>query len=185
MDFGLSEEQELLQETVRGFLTHECPVSKLREIFDGESGHDSALWSGLLEMGLGGIAIPEAYGGAGMESLDLALVCEVLGERAVPSPFLSHSIAGLALTYGGSEEQKTKWLPKLASGDVLGSVALGEDDSLWQPEEWNARVSGETVSGTKVFVPEKAKHFVLDQDEELIIDERGVRLASSEPEDAD
>ncbi len=74
MDFGLSEEQELLQETVRGFLAQECPVSKLREVFDGETGHDASIWSGLLEMGLGGIAIPEAFGGAGMEALDIARV---------------------------------------------------------------------------------------------------------------
>ena len=127
MDFGLSEEQELLQETVRGFLSHECPVTKLRETFDGNTGHDAPLWSGLHEMGLGGIAIPEAYGGAGMEALDLALVCEVLGESAAPGPFLGHALAGLALVYGGSEEQKEKWLPRLASGEALGSVALGED----------------------------------------------------------
>ena len=153
MDFGLSEEQELLQETVRGFVTNECPVTKLREIFDGETGHDEALWSGLVEMGLGGLAIPEEFGGAGMEALDLALVCEVLGEAAVPSPFLGHSLASLALVYGGSEDQKAKWLPRLAGGEAVGSVALGEDGSLWQPEEWTAELSGESVCGMKVFVP--------------------------------
>jgi len=153
MDFGLSEEQALLQETVRSFVTNECPVTKLRKIFDGETGHDADLWSGLLEMGIGGIAISEAYSGAGMEALDLALVCEVLGESAVPSPFLGHALAGLALSYGGSEEQKTKWLPRLASGDALGSVALGEDGDRWQPEEWTAKSSGENVRGEKTFVP--------------------------------
>ena len=62
MDFGLSEEQEMLQETVRGFVNNECPVTKLREIFDSESGHDAGLWSGLVEMGIAGLAIPDCRG---------------------------------------------------------------------------------------------------------------------------
>ena len=77
MHFGLSEEQKLLQETVRGFAASECPPSRLRELFDGGSGHDHALWKGLAEMGLTGLVVPEAHGGAGLELLELALVCEM------------------------------------------------------------------------------------------------------------
>ena len=69
MDFGLSEEQQLLQQTVRRFVENECPPTRLREIFDGEEGHDPALWGGLMEMGLGGLIVPEAYGGAALELL--------------------------------------------------------------------------------------------------------------------
>ena len=76
MNFGLSEEQELLQETVRNYVANECPAPKLREIFDGDTGLDEDLWRGLVEMGIGGLAVPESYGGAGMEMIDLALVAE-------------------------------------------------------------------------------------------------------------
>lgn len=157
MDFGLSEEQELLQETLRGFVARECPPTKLREVFDGETGHDAALWSGLVEMGLGGIAIPESFGGAGLELLDLALVCEVLGEGAVPSPFLGHALAGQALATAGNEDQKAKWLPLLASGEALGSVAFAEDGNRWQPEEWCAEVEDGRVRGVKLFVPSASR----------------------------
>ena len=111
MHFGLTEEQEMLQETVRGFVANECPPSRLREIFDAGAGHDEALWRGLAEMGLAGLIVPEEYGGAGMELLDLALTSEVLGGGALPGPFLGHSLACLALVLGGSEAQKQHWLP--------------------------------------------------------------------------
>ncbi len=127
MNFGLSDEQELLQETVRGFVANECPLPKLREIFEGQDGYDATLWDGMVEMGLAGLVVPESYGGAGLELLDLALVEEVLGEGAVPGPFFGHSLATLALTLGGTPEQKERWLPQLASGEALGTVALGED----------------------------------------------------------
>ena len=84
MDFGLSEEQELLQETVRGFVENECPATRLRELFDEGTGHDPTLWSALAEMGIAGLIVPEELGGAGLELLDLALVAEILGETAMP-----------------------------------------------------------------------------------------------------
>ena len=94
MHFGLTEEQTLLQETLRGFVANECPPARLREFFDAEQGHDPALWKGLAEMGLCGLVVPEAYGGAGLEVLDLALCCEELGSGALPGPLLFHSLAG-------------------------------------------------------------------------------------------
>ena len=72
MDFGLSEEQEMLQETVRGFAQNECPTTRLRELFDEGNGHDPALWQALAEMGVAGLTVPEEQGGAGMESLHRA-----------------------------------------------------------------------------------------------------------------
>ena len=152
MNFDLSEEQRLLQETVRQLIEQECPPTHLREIFDGETGFDPALWKGLVEMGLGGIQIPEAYGGAGLELLDLALVVEQLGFGAAPVPLLGHALAALAIERGGSEAQKEKWLPALATGDCIGTVALGEDGDRWQPEEW-ALPAGKTLSGVKAHVP--------------------------------
>ena len=73
MDFGLSEEQEMLQETLRGFAEKECPTTRVRELFDAGQGHDPVLWSGLAEMGIAGLAVPEQHGGAGLDLLDVAL----------------------------------------------------------------------------------------------------------------
>jgi alkylation response protein AidB-like acyl-CoA dehydrogenase len=74
LDFSLTEEQELLQETVRSFVARECPPQQVRKIFDGERQGSVALWKGLAEMGIAGLVVPEEHGGAGLELLDLALV---------------------------------------------------------------------------------------------------------------
>jgi alkylation response protein AidB-like acyl-CoA dehydrogenase len=152
VNFDLTEEQDLLQETVRQQIDAECPPTRVREIFDGGTGFDESLWKSQIEIGLGAIAVPEEFGGAGLELLELALVAEVLGSRAAPGPFLGHSLAGLAILLGGSDDQKQTWLPKLAMGEAIGTVAFGESGSLWQPEEWTAKANG-SVSGTKIHVP--------------------------------
>ena len=88
MNFELSEEQQLLQQTVRQFLENECPATQLRAVFEGETGFDPALWKGMVEMGLAGLHLPERFGGAGLEMIDLALGVGVagLGRRAGPVP---------------------------------------------------------------------------------------------------
>jgi len=158
VNFDLSDEQRMLQETVKQFLDNECPVTHLREIFDGDTGHDPALWKGMVEMGLTGLAISEQYGGAGLEILDLAATAETLGYCAAPGPFFGHSLAALAIERGGSEAQKEKWLPGLASGEFIGSVAFFEDGAKWQPDEWSlaAASNGDahSLTGTKKYVPQ-------------------------------
>jgi alkylation response protein AidB-like acyl-CoA dehydrogenase len=156
MDFGLSDEQRLLQETIRGFATAECPPARLRPLFEAGEGHDPALWKGLVEIGVGGLALPEAHGGSGLEVLDLALAAEVIGESALPVPFLGHALAGLAIAWGGSPAQRAAWLPRLATGDVLATVAFGEPDEHWQPEQWQAELAHGRLSGRKLFVPDGA-----------------------------
>ena len=134
MDFDISEEQELLLGTARQLVENECPLVRVHEIFDGDSGHDAQFWKSLIEIGLGGTAIPEEFGGAGLELLDLALVAEVLGHGAAPGPILGHSLAGLALLLGGSDEQKKTWLSRLALGEAIGTVAFAEAGG-WQPDD--------------------------------------------------
>lgn len=151
MDFGLSEEQLLLTETTRSFFENECPLPRLHEIFDGDASYDPGLWKGMAEMGLTGIMIPEAYGGAELELLDLALTAEVIGHQAAPGPFLGHSLAGLAISLGGSDAQRKRWLPALASGDSVGTVAFAEATG-WDPSEWQLTCSDGRLSGTKRFV---------------------------------
>lgn len=163
MDFTLTEEQELLQETVRGFVANESPATAVREIFDGERSAEPALWKGLVEMGIAGLTVPETHGGAGLDLLDAALASEVLGHFAVPVPFLEHTLTVTALIEGGGSEQQSHWLPRLANGDALGTVALGEGEDTWQPTHWTARFENDVVTGTKRYVPaaEKAGVFVV------------------------
>src|SRR5262245_40371208 len=123
MDFSLTEEQELLQATVRTFVARECPPQTVRAIFDGERQLVPALWKGLAEIGVAGLVVPEQHGGAGLELLELALVAEELGRGAVPVPFLGHTLATLALAHGGSAQQQAAWLPRLADGGARATVA--------------------------------------------------------------
>jgi alkylation response protein AidB-like acyl-CoA dehydrogenase len=184
MHFGLTEEQELLQETVRGFVEGECPPTRLREIFDAGSGHDPALWKGLAEMGIAGLVVPEAEGGAGLEIVDLALVAEVLGDGAMPGPFLGHSLACAAIAFGGSAEQRSRWLPGLASGELVGSVAFAEEGDRWDPEDWTLALTAGALRGAKRHVPhaEIADLWVVGtRDAGLAVVERGAAGLRVEP----
>lgn len=155
MNFDLSEEQELLQQTIRQFVENECGPPGVRERFDSEEELDRELWQGLVELGVGGLHLPEAHGGAGLGFLDLALAAEVLGWGATPGPFLGHALAGLAVALGGSDAQKKSWLPKLATGDALGSVAF-RDEGGWLPEDWRL-AAGDRLDGAKQHVPHGAQ----------------------------
>src|SRR5262245_18850751 len=154
MDFSLSKEQELLQETVRSFVAREGPARAVHAIYDGDRGGVAELWRGPGEIGVTGLVVPEACGGAGLELLDLALVAEELGRGAVPVPFLGHSLATLALARGGSAAQQAAWLPRLASGEARATVALAEGGASWLPSSWRIEVVGGRVTGRKELVPE-------------------------------
>jgi alkylation response protein AidB-like acyl-CoA dehydrogenase len=156
MHFGLTEEQELLQQTIREFAAKELPAAKLRAIFEAGTGFDAALWRGAAEIGVAGLLVPERDGGAGLQLLDLALAFEVLGESSLPGPFLGHALATLALVRGGSDAQRSRWLPKLAAGEAIATIALCEAASAWQPEQWRAALSGGKLSGRKDYVQHAA-----------------------------
>jgi alkylation response protein AidB-like acyl-CoA dehydrogenase len=153
LDFGLSEEQKLLQDTVKSFAADRCPAPRLRELFEAGAEGDAALWQGLAELGVAGLAVPEGHGGAGLEILDLALAAEALGHAAFPGPFLGHALAGLALGAGGSRTQQERWLPKLATGEVVGALALGEVQGGFEPEAWTPVARAGRLTGAKAWVP--------------------------------
>jgi alkylation response protein AidB-like acyl-CoA dehydrogenase len=152
VNFDLTDEQLMLQETVSRAMQNECPITHLRTVFDGDSGHDAGLWKTLSELGIVGLALPEEYGGAGLEILDLALTAETLGYHAAPGPFLGHALAALAIASAGSAEQKQKWLPGLATGDLIGTVALAEGGGRWRPGQWQLGAAT-SLSGDKELVP--------------------------------
>ncbi len=154
MNFLLSDEQMEMQRSVQRFLQERCGSQRLHEVFDGSDNHDAALWQGLCELGVAGIALPESVGGLGLELIDLAAVAEVLGHAAAPVPFLGHVLASLAIALAGDDEQRQRWLPSLASGQRLATVAFGESGEAWLPQSWQAHVTTDgRLSGDKRFVP--------------------------------
>lgn len=158
MDFSLSEEQELLQRTAREFLERECPTTFVREVIKDKDGFSRELHRKMAELGWMGLLIPEASGGLGLKMLDMVLLLEEMGRAALPGPFLFSSVlATLALIQGGTGAQKKTWLPRLTSGEGVGTVALLEASDRLDPAGVTTRVKktrdGYRLSGTKEFVP--------------------------------
>jgi len=129
VELVLTEDQELLAKTALDFVRTHSPVSRMRALRDSQDpvGFSRELWEQMAELGWVGILIPEAYGGAGMGLADLAVVLEALGRTLAPEPFLSTVLlGGQVLTRAGSEEQKQTWLPGVAAGDKILTVAYEE-----------------------------------------------------------
>ena len=123
MNFDFSEDQRLLQKTARDFLAERSPLAANREILESPTKkYHEALWKGVAEMGWLGAAVPEEYGGAGFGRLELVLIAEEIGRALAPIPFSSSVyLATEGLLLAGKDEQKKRWLPKLASGEVIGT----------------------------------------------------------------
>lgn len=150
MDFGLTEEQRMLEQTLRRWLEEHVPISRVREIAASESGHDPAVWSGLAELGIVGLLVADAHGGGGLSLLDAALAMESLAHAAAPVPYLGSSVlAPLALALVGTESQQRTWLPGLASGATQIGVALGE--LTGRRDEAKLRMDGGRLAGTALF----------------------------------
>jgi len=151
MEFGLSDEQKLLDQTVKKFVEKEVPLERVRELAADRQTFDATIWKGLNELGLFGIMVPEQYGGAGLNLLDAVVVQEHLGRQVVPAAYLSTAIlAPVALLNGASEAQKDTWLPKIAAGEVR--VAVGVSDLVEQRESSGIRLKDNKLSGKSLFV---------------------------------
>jgi len=136
MNFALSEQQAELQSSLSRMIEEVCNLRAVHAHIDGAAGFNAQLWEKLVEFGAAGTCIGTEHGGLGLEMIDLALIAEVLGYHAAPVPFLGQALAGIVIARAGSGAQKSKWLPKLASGEVLATVALGEGGTVWLPEQW-------------------------------------------------
>ena len=151
MNFDFSDEQKQLQDQARRFLTDRCPPSAVRAVLEGSQSYDAELWKGLGEMGFLGAAIPEEYGGVGLGYLELCVIAEELGRAVAPVPVVSSIyLAAEALLLAGTDAQKSAWLPKLASGEVIGCFALAEAVGRTTEKSIKATVSGGKLSGKKV-----------------------------------
>jgi acyl-CoA dehydrogenase len=117
----------MLAEQVRGLLAERSPYDRLRSLINAEAEWDEPLWRELGEMGFLGAALPEAYGGLGMTALDQAVIVQELGRTNAAVPFFSTIVlCADAIRLFGSEAQKARWLPGLASGEIVGCFAYAE-----------------------------------------------------------
>lgn len=159
MDLGLSEEQEMLRKSARGFLQKECPKQLVRQLDESDEGHSPELWRKMAELGWLGLPFPEEYGGGGGSFLDLAVLLEEMGYNVVPGPFFSTVVLGaLTILAAGTERQKKESLPKIASGDMILTLALTEPSAKYDAASIKttavARDDAYVINGTKLFVPD-------------------------------
>jgi len=126
MEFALSQDQKMMQESVNRTLDRVCPLDRVRKAADANEFAED-VWLALVELGIPGLLIPEQFGGVGLKLLDAALVSEALGRHVAPVPFVASCVmVPLALMHAGSPAQQSHWLPKLASGEVTTAVAISE-----------------------------------------------------------
>jgi len=158
MNLALSEEQEMLKKMARDFLTDKFPKTVVKELEQSELGYSPELWKEMAGLGWMGLALPEKYGGSGMGFLDLAVLLEEMGRACLPGPYFSTVVLGsLTIADIGSEGQKQEYLPKLASGEMLFTLALTEPSARYDAAiETTATTDkdGYVINGTKLFVPD-------------------------------
>lgn len=158
MDFGFSEEQDLLRNEVRKFLDEQCPLDVVRQIIETPAGYSPEQWKQLGELGFLGLILPEEYGGAGLGWVDLVVLLEETGRTLFPSPLISTTLAGAVILDEGSDAQKRRWLPGIASGSIIGTTAVLEesDDHSLEGVQLRGRLEGDG------YVLSGEKHFVVD-----------------------
>jgi alkylation response protein AidB-like acyl-CoA dehydrogenase len=158
MNFAFSEEQEELRRAVRRFLADKSPEGEVRRLMETVEGYDPAVWQQMAgQLGLQSLAIPERYGGAGYGFVELVVVLEEMGAVLLCAPFFSSVVLGAhALLTSDDEEAKERWLPKIASGASIATLALTEDSGRWDLDsiELQARRDGDgwVLDGHKSFV---------------------------------
>src|SRR5579872_597184 len=135
MMLGTTEEHDELRASVRRFLADKAPLPRVRELMETEDGTDDAVWAQAgAQLGLQGLAIPEAYGGAGFTFAEQAIVLEEFGAALYGGPYLASAVlAATALLASQDEGARRDLLPGIATGEVIATLALTEDDGSWEP----------------------------------------------------
>ena len=151
MNFDFSDDQKVLRDQARKFLSQHAAPAKVRRILEGAEPYDKELWRGMAEQGWPGTAIPESHGGAGFGYLELCVIAEELGRSLAPTPFASSVyLATEALLLAGSDAQKKTWLPKLAMGEAIGCFAFAEGAAVPSPKTIATRAKDGRLTGTKL-----------------------------------
>ncbi len=158
MNIAFTEEQEMLRKAARDFLTAECPKKMVKELEEDEKkGYSPEIWKKMADLGWQGMVIPEKYGGQGMSFQDFTILLEEMGRNILPGPFICTIIEGAyPLMDAGTEEQKKEFLPKIASGELICTMAQLEPNGLFDASGITLKATHKgdhyVLEGTKVFV---------------------------------
>jgi alkylation response protein AidB-like acyl-CoA dehydrogenase len=160
---GFTQEQEALRAGVRRLLAEQWGSERLRAALDDPEPYDTGLWKTMAErLGLHAMAIPEEYGGAGYGFAEQAVVLEEMGRSLLRAPYLSTVVlAATALLQGDDEASRQEWLPRIAAGEIVASLAHVEDDGDWSASAPRTRATADgdswRVTGSKSFVIDGAQ----------------------------
>ena len=159
MPLILTDEQQMLAEAADGFLAENAPIAHLRKLRDARDpdGLSRDLWRGFGEMGFSGVLIPEEQGGSGLGAVEAGVVAEALGRTLTPSPFLSSAVLSATALKAGSDEQQAAWLPPIAAGEAIVSLAVDEG-----AKHGPHRIAATAERAGNGFRLNGAKGFVLD-----------------------
>jgi alkylation response protein AidB-like acyl-CoA dehydrogenase len=158
MNFAFSDEQEELRTAVRRFLSEKSPETEVRRLMDTTEGYDPAVWSQMADqLGLQSLTIPEEFGGSGFTYVELIVVLEEMGAALLCAPFFSTvALAANALMTSGDDGAKKEYLPGIASGETIATLAITEDNGKWDFSgiECAAEKKGDewVLNGHKMFV---------------------------------
>jgi alkylation response protein AidB-like acyl-CoA dehydrogenase len=156
MNFEFTDDQRAIKRTANEFLAARYKLETVRSLAEDERGFTDEQWREIAELGWPGVIVPEADGGLGLGAVELVVIQEEMGYALAPSPFFSSICATLLLAAAGTDEQRSKWLPRLASGEVRGTLAVWDEDSGWSPDHSEAEPAGGALSAAKIAVPDAA-----------------------------
>src|SRR3990172_13020619 len=159
MNFELDEEQVMLKTAARDFLDKECPKRHVRAMMEDTVGYSPELWKKMADLGWLGLTFPEEYGGSGCTFLEMLVLLEECGRALLPGPFIPTTVlTGRTILASGSDEQKKEFLPKIASGELIATLAFQEASGGVDASDVavTATPSGDNfiINGTKLFVPD-------------------------------
>lgn len=156
MDFTYTEQQEMLRKIARDFLNTECPKDTVRKLIKDEKGFTPELWSKMTDLGWPGLIIPEQYGGIGGSFMDIVALVEEMGRASFFGPLFPSLIGTLAILEMGSDQQKAALLPKIASGELILTMAVSEPGVGFELDAIQSQATAEgtdwVIDGTKLFV---------------------------------
>ncbi len=184
MNLNFTEEQEILRKAARDFLASKFPKTVVKELEASDTGYSAGIWKEMSELGWMGLFIPEKYGGTGMTFLDQALLMEEMGRVCMPGPYFSTIILGaFPILNFGTEVQKNKYLPEIASGQKIITLALTEPNGKIAANAIEtkavANADNWVISGTKLFVPDAhvANHLLcVARTKDIIESEKGLTI---------
>jgi alkylation response protein AidB-like acyl-CoA dehydrogenase len=155
VNFEFDEDHRELAHAARTLLEDRCSLRHVRAVFDGPASYDERLWSAGAEMGWMGVAVPEAYGGVGLGYLELALLAEEVGRALAPIPLSSSAyLATEALLLAGTPDQKERYLPRLARGELIATLAVQERRDRVGGADLATRFASGRLDGVKAPVPD-------------------------------